>query len=76
MIKILVLEQLRHLADDTLKYELLDESSFLHFLDLTGSSSLPDAKTIWLSRNLRLQAGIGKQFFFWKYSSDYLARAT
>ena len=46
MVKILVLQQLYNLADDALEYQLLDRCSFLQFLDLTKSSSIPDAKTI------------------------------
>lgn len=34
-----------NLADDALEYQLLDRRSFLQFLDLTESSSIPDAKT-------------------------------
>ena len=45
MVKTLVLQQLYNLADDVLEYQLLDRRSFLQFLDLTDSSSIPDAKT-------------------------------
>ncbi|MBJ7309585.1 transposase [Rugamonas sp. CCM 8940] len=51
MAKILVLQQLYNLADDKLEYQLLDRRSFLQFLDLTESSSIPDAKMIWLFRD-------------------------
>src|SRR5471032_986361 len=47
MVKILVLQQLYNLADDALEYQLLDCRSFLQFLDLTESSSIPDEKPIW-----------------------------
>jgi IS5 family transposase len=63
MIKILVLQQLYNLADDALEYQLLDRRSFLQFLDLTDSSSIPDAKTIWLFRDRLAQAGVGSQIF-------------
>jgi IS5 family transposase len=63
MIKILVLRQLYNLADDALEYQLLDRRSFLRFLDLTESSSIPDAKTIWLFRDRLAQAGVGNQVF-------------
>ena len=46
MAKILVLQQLYNLADDALEYQLLDRRSFLQFLGLTESSTIPDAKTI------------------------------
>ena len=42
---------------------MLDRRSFLRFLDLTESSSIPDAKTIWLFRDRLAQAGVGDQVF-------------
>ena len=63
MTKILVLQQLYNLADDALEYQLLDRRSFLQFLDLTESSSIPDSKTIWLFRDRLAQAGVGHQIF-------------
>ena len=63
MVKILVLQQLYNLADDALEYQLLDRRSFLQFLDLTESSSIPDAKTIWLFRDRLAQAGAGSLVF-------------
>src|SRR5471030_894020 len=63
MVKILVLQQLYNLADDALEYQLLDRRSFLQFLDLTESSSIPDAKTIWLFRDRLAPAGVGNQIF-------------
>jgi len=58
MVKRLVLQQLYNLADDALEYQLLDRRSFLQFLDLTESNSIPDAKTIWLFRDRLAQAGL------------------
>jgi IS5 family transposase len=63
VIKILVLQQLYNLADDALEYQLLDRRSLLQFLDLTDSSSIPDAKTIWLFRDRLAQAGVGNPIF-------------
>lgn len=63
MIKILVLQQFYNLADDALEYQLLDRRSFLQFLGLTDSSTIPDAKTIWLFRDRLAQAGLGTQLF-------------
>ena len=48
MTKILILLQLYNLADDVLEYQVLDRRSFLQLLGLTKSSTIPDAKTIWL----------------------------
>ena len=63
MIQILVLQQLYNLADDALEYQLLDRRSFLTFLGLTESSTIPDAKTIWLFRDRLAQAELGSQLF-------------
>lgn len=51
MTKILILQQLYILADDAVECPLLDRGSFLQFLGLTESSTIPDAKTIWLFRD-------------------------
>lgn len=78
MIKILVLQQLYNLADDVLEYQLLGRRSFLQFLDLTDSRSIPDAKTIWLFRDRLAQAGVGSQIFGQVQQQlarqDYIAR--
>jgi len=49
MIKILM-QRPYNVVDDALEYQLLDRRSHLRFLDLTESSSIPDAKTICLFR--------------------------
>ena len=59
MTKILILQQLYNLADDALEYQLLDRRSFLQFLSLTDSSTIPDAKTIRLFRDRLAQASLG-----------------
>ncbi|MDQ2821703.1 MAG: transposase [Pseudomonadota bacterium] len=63
MTKILILQQLYNLADDALEYQLLDRRSFLQFLGLTESSTILDAKTIWLFRDHLAQAGLGTKLF-------------
>jgi IS5 family transposase len=63
MTKILILQRLYNLADDALEYQLLDRPSFLQFLGLTESSTIPDAKTIWLFRDRLTQAGLGTKLF-------------
>lgn len=40
---------------------MLDRRSFLRFLDLIESSSIPDAKTIWLFRDRLAQARVRRQ---------------
>jgi IS5 family transposase len=63
MIKILVLQQPYNLAGDALAHQLLDFRSFLQFLGLTESRSIPDAKTLWLFRDRLAQAGVGDKIF-------------
>ena len=63
MTKILILQQLYDLADDALEYQPLDRRSLLQFLGLTESSTIPDAKTIWLFRDRLAQAGLGAKLF-------------
>ena len=58
MTKILIHQQLYNLADDALEYQLLDLRRFLQFLGLTESSTIPDAKTIWLFRDRLAQAAL------------------
>ena len=51
MFKILILQLYYNLSDDNTEYAILDRLSFMRFLGLTLSDTLPDAKTIWLSRS-------------------------
>jgi len=51
------------LADDALEYQLLDRRSFLRFLNLTESSSIPCAMTIRLFRDRLAQTGVGNRVF-------------
>lgn len=50
MVRLLVLQQLYNLSDDALEYQVLDRGSFQHFLGLTHSARVPDAKTVWVWR--------------------------
>jgi IS5 family transposase len=51
MFKILILQRYYNLSDDNTEYAILDRLSFMRFLGLTISDSVPDAKTIWNFRN-------------------------
>lgn len=51
------------MADDALECHLLARRSFLQFLGLTESSTISDAKTIWLFRDRLAQAGLGTKLF-------------
>lgn len=50
MFKILVLQRYYNLSDEQMQYQMLDRLSFMRFLGLTLSDSVPDEKTIWLFR--------------------------
>jgi IS5 family transposase len=51
MFKILILQRYYNLSDDNTEYAILDRLSFMRFLGLTISDSVPDAKTIWNFKN-------------------------
>ena len=63
MFKILVLQRLYNLSDDQTEYQINDRMSFMRFLGLTISDTIPDAKTIWLFREQLTQAKIIKELF-------------
>lgn len=50
MFKVLILQSLYNLGDDSLEFQILDRLSFMRFLGLSIGDSVPDAKTIWLFR--------------------------
>ena len=51
MFKILILQRYYNLSDDNTEYAILDRLSFMRFLGLTISDTVPDAKTIWNFKN-------------------------
>lgn len=63
MFKILVLQRLYNLSDDQTEYQINDRMSFMRFLGLTISDTIPDAKTIWLFREQLTQAKIIRDLF-------------
>lgn len=50
MFKVLVLQALYNLADDSVEYLIRDRLSFMRFLGLSLQDPVPDAKTVWLYR--------------------------
>ena len=56
MFKILVLQALYGLSDDQAEFMIGDRLSFMRFLGLGFEDSVPDAKTIWLFRELLVEA--------------------
>ncbi len=79
MFKILVLQALYNLSDDQAEFVIQDRLSFMRFLGLSLSSSVPDAKTIWLFRESLVRAGAIDNLFarFDKHlsKSGYLAKS-
>jgi len=56
MFKILVLQALYGLSDDQAEFMTGDRLSFMRFLGLGFEDGVPDAKTIWLFRELLVEA--------------------
>jgi len=50
MFKILILQSLYNLSDDSTEYQIMDRLSFMRFLGLGLGDKIPDSKTIWLFR--------------------------
>jgi transposase, IS5 family len=50
MFKIIVLQTLYTLSNDTAEFQVKDRLSFMRFLGLGRHDRVPDAKTIWLFR--------------------------
>ena len=50
MFKILILQSLYDMSDDSAEFQIKDRLSFMRFLGLNLWDSVPDAKTIWLYR--------------------------
>jgi IS5 family transposase len=56
MFKVLVLQALYGLSDDQAEFMINDRLSFMRFLGLGFEDDVPDAKTIWLFRELLVEA--------------------
>jgi len=63
MFKILILQSLYNLGDDSIEYQIRDRISFMRFLGLSLGDRVPDAKTIWLYRELLGKAGLVDKMF-------------
>jgi IS5 family transposase len=50
MFKILILQRMYNLSDDSMEYQILDRLSFSRFLGLELCDDVPDSKTIWVYR--------------------------
>lgn len=63
MFKILILQSLYNLSDESTEYQVLDRLSFMRFLGLRLGNKVPDAKTIWLFREQLTEAGLAEELF-------------
>lgn len=63
MFKILILQRYYNLSDDNTEFAILDRLSFMRFLGLTISDTVPDAKTIWNFRNELAKAKLVEELF-------------
>jgi IS5 family transposase len=72
MFKTLVLSALYNLSDDQIEYQVRDRLSFMRFLGLGLGDRVPDAKTVWLYRDVLAQAGQVEELF--RQFDGHLAR--
>ena len=63
MFKAIVLCELYNLSDDQVEYQLRDRLSFMRFLGLGLEDGVPDAKTVWLYRDVLAQEGVIGELF-------------
>jgi IS5 family transposase len=63
MFKMLVLQSLYNLSDDSLEQQTLDRLSFMRFLGLRIGDDVPDAKTIWAFRESLRQNDLAEKLF-------------
>ena len=61
MFKIMLLQEWYHIADDMTEYLINDRLSFQRFLGLSLGDKVPDAKTIWLYREMLKNSGKSKE---------------
>src|SRR5262245_48550012 len=76
--KMVVLQSLHNLSDEQTEYLVRDRLSFMRFLDLELEDPVPDATTIWLFREVLVEAGLIDKLFarFGQHleAAGYLAR--
>jgi IS5 family transposase len=63
MFKIMILQSLYNLSDDQVEFQIRDRLSFMRFLGLSLSNTVPDAKTIWLFREQLTETKLIKKLF-------------
>jgi transposase, IS5 family len=63
LFKMLVLQQLHNISDESLEYQVNDRLSFMQFLGFDLMSEVPDATTVWLFRKHLREAGLVENLF-------------
>lgn len=63
MFKVMILQSLYNLSDDQVEFQVRDRLSFMRFLGLSLSDTVPDAKTVWLFREQLTEANLIKKLF-------------
>jgi IS5 family transposase len=71
MFKILLLQSLYNLSDESMEFMIQDRLSFMNFLGLSSGDRVPDAKTIWFFRNELSKANMVERLF--SRFKEYLA---
>lgn len=63
MFKVLILQSLYNVSDEQIEYQIRDRLSFMRFLDLSLEDRVPDARTVWLYRQLLTEQGLLEPLF-------------
>ncbi len=63
LFKLLILQQLYNISDESLEYQVNDRLSFMRFLKLGIEDQVPDATTVWLFRQQLTDKGLIKPLF-------------
>ena len=63
MFKILILQRCYNISDEQMEYQINDRLSFMRFLDLGLSDTVPDQNTIWLFRENLIKANVVERLF-------------
>jgi IS5 family transposase len=63
MFKIMILQRYYGLGDKKVECQILDRTSFKHFLGLETGDKVPDEKTVWAFREAITQKGLAEELF-------------
>lgn len=69
MFKIVILQRCYNISDEQMEYQINDRLSFMRFLDLGLSDTVPDQNTIWLFKENLIKANV-IEILFEKFESQ------